>query len=113
MVSRFPGLKFVVSTLRDTHSANLHDLGAACYSGGTVTISRRFEKVGVVDRVGSGDAIAAGFIDCQLDGKDIQTSLDCGAAHGVLAMTTPGDVSMATAPEIFRLMGGSDASALR
>ena len=113
MISRFPRLKSVVSTLRETHSANRHDLGAACFSEGEITVARPFENVDVIDRVGSGDAFVAGFIDRLLEGKNVQTALDCGTTHGVLAMTTPGDVSMATAAEVFRLMNISDASPLR
>jgi 2-dehydro-3-deoxygluconokinase len=113
MAKEFPKVKYLVSTLRSTHSASLHDLGAACFSRGEVTIGRRFERVNVVDRVGSGDAFVSGFIESLLEGKDTQTALDCGTAHGVLAMTTPGDVSGATYDEIARLMQSSDASALR
>ena len=113
MVSQFSRLKYLVSTLRTTHSANVHDLGAACFSEGEVTMARSFERVNVVDRVGSGDAFVSGFVDSLLDGSDAQTAIDCGTAHGVLAMTTPGDVSSATAAEVYRLMKSSDAAALR
>jgi 2-dehydro-3-deoxygluconokinase len=67
----------------------------------------------VLDRVGSGDAFAAGFIASLLDGRDAQFAIDCGAAHGSLAMTTPGDVSMSTAEEVYALMQGAGAVAKR
>lgn len=113
MNSRFPGLKIVATTLRDTHSANRHDLGAVCLFEDKVTVARAFNNVEVIDRVGSGDAFVAGFVDHILEGKTIQAALDCGTAHGVLAMTTPGDVSMATSAEVSRLMKSADTAPVR
>lgn len=113
MLADFPNLKVVVSTLRETHSASRHDLGGACLAGGQVLRSKDYKNMEVLDRVGSGDAFAAGFIASLLDGKDAPFAIDCGAAHGSLAMTTPGDTSMATMDEITALMQGAGAGAKR
>lgn len=113
MKARFPNLKIIVSTLRDTHSATRHDLGAVCLMENGVMVASDFTNIEVIDRVGSGDAFVAGFIYSMLEQKGIQFALDCGVAHGALTMTTPGDVSMATANEVFGLMTNTDAAAKR
>lgn len=113
MLADFSQLKMVVSTLRDTRSASLHDLGGACLADGQVLRARDYKNMEVLDRVGSGDAFAAGFISSLLASKDVQFALDCGAAHGSLAMTTPGDTSMATMDEVLALMQGGGAGAKR
>lgn len=63
----------------------------------------------VYDRVGGGDSFASGLVYGLLEGKDPQWCVDCGAAHGALAMTTPGDTSMATLAEVLKAMGGGGA----
>lgn len=114
MQNGLPDLKIIVSTLRETHTASRHDLGAACLSPGeTVTVARDFRNIDVIDRVGSGDAFVSGFIHSLLEARDLQFALDCGVAHGALAMTTPGDVSMSTADEVYSLMNNADAAAKR
>ena len=67
----------------------------------------------VLDRVGSGDSFASGFIYGLLEGRPRQWAVECGAAHGALAMTTPGDTSMATLQDVLGLMQGSGARILR
>lgn len=113
MVSDFPDLKMVVSTLRETHSASRHDLGAVCFSEGDVYRSKDQIGIDVLDRVGSGDAFASGFIASILAAQDVQYALDCGVATGALAMTTPGDTSMSTMEEISALMTGGGSAAKR
>ncbi|MCL2450039.1 MAG: PfkB family carbohydrate kinase, partial [Polyangiaceae bacterium] len=63
----------------------------------------------IFDRVGGGDSFASGFIYGLLSGRGAQLSLECGVAHGALAMSTPGDTSMATLPEVLRTMSGAHA----
>jgi 2-dehydro-3-deoxygluconokinase len=113
MQHAFPNLKAVVSTLREVKSASRHDFSAVCYSGGEVVKARTYENIDVLDRVGSGDAFAAGFIYGFLTDKGVRYAIECGTAHAALAMTTPGDNSMATLSEIESLMSGEGASARR
>lgn len=113
MLAQFPNLKAVVSTLREVHTASRHDFSAVCFFDNQIFKARDYKNADVLDRVGSGDAFAAGFIYGLLGGKGPQYAVECGAAHGVLAMTTPGDNSMATLPEIERLMQGAAAQVNR
>lgn len=113
MMSDFPNLKTVVSTLREVHSASRHDLSAVCFDGKKVYQSAAYKNVEVFDRVGSGDAFASGFIYGFLAEKGIDYAVECGTAHGVLVMTTPGDNSASTLAEIEKLVGGESAVAQR
>jgi len=67
------------------------------------------ERMEILDRVGGGDSFASGLISGLLDGAGLQTAVEYGAAHGALAMTTPGDTSMATKAEVLKLAGGGSA----
>lgn len=109
MQREFPNLKAVASTVREVYSASRHDLSAVCLSDNKIYKARDYKNVEVFDRVGSGDAFASGFIYGILAGRDLQYAIECGAAHGALAMTTPGDNSMATLAEIENLIGGAGA----
>jgi len=113
MQTEFPNLKIIATTLREIRSASLHNLSAACLAGGEVFKARDYENVAVLDRVGSGDAFAAGFIFGLLTDKGVKYALECGAAHACLAMTTPGDNSMAQLAEIEKLMQGEGSNVIR
>lgn len=113
MTAEFPDLKMVVSTLRSIRDAGRHDLGGVCFADGEITTATRQINIGVFDRVGSGDAFAAGFIYGMLEGKGVKFALDCGTALGTLAMTTAGDVAAVMSDEVFSLMKGGGAAAKR
>lgn len=113
MLADFPNLKAVVSTLREVHTAGRHDLSAVCYLDKQLYKARDYQNIEVFDRVGSGDAFASGFIYGLLAGNDAQYAIECGTAHGVLVMTTPGDNSMSTLTEVENLISGSGAVANR
>jgi 2-dehydro-3-deoxygluconokinase len=67
----------------------------------------------IFDRVGGGDSFASGLIYGLIQGNDVRTALAYGVAHGALAMTTPGDTSMATLDEVERVMAGGGARIAR
>ena len=67
----------------------------------------------IYDRVGGGDSFASGLIYGFLSGKGPQWAVECGAAHGALAMTTPGDTTMATLKEVTQVMRGVGARIAR
>lgn len=113
MQSDFPNLKIIVSTLRKIYSASRHDVCGVCYADGEVYKAKDYKDIEVLDRVGSGDAFASGFIYGLLNEKDLRFSIECGAAHGALAMTSVGDNSMATLDEVLSLMSGEGASVKR
>ena len=60
-------------------------------------------------RVGGGDSFASGLAYGLLAGEDLQTAVEYGAAHGALAMTTPGDTTMVSKAEVLKLAGGGGA----
>ena len=113
VLERYPNLRVVATTLRNAKTATVNDWGAICYHAGNFFEARPFPNLEIFDRVGGGDSFASGLIYGFLLGKDPQWAVDCGCAHGALAMTTPGDTSMATAQEVFRLMKGGTARVQR
>jgi 2-dehydro-3-deoxygluconokinase len=105
IASRFPNLKVIATTLRDVKSASSHSLSAVCYAdGGRVFKANDFTDLEVLDRVGSGDAFAAGLIYGLLAGKDFEYSVNAGVANSALTMTTLGDGSAATLAEVEKLV---------
>jgi len=111
-VKEFP-FTVVATTLRKALTATRNDWGAICWEGGKFYESRSYEKLEIFDRVGGGDSFASGLIYGFLSGKGAQWALDCGAANGALAMTTPGDTNMGTRKEVLRIMQGAGARIAR
>jgi 2-dehydro-3-deoxygluconokinase len=108
VVAAFPNITTVATTLRTARSASINGWGALCYHRGEFFETPQ-RDVEILDRVGGGDSFASGFIYGLLSAKGPQWSLDCGVAHGALAMSTPGDTTMSTLPEVLRAMKGSTA----
>jgi len=112
VAAAYPNLKLVASTLRTAHTATRNAWGAiALYNGEIVHVPQR--DVEIFDRVGGGDSFASGLVYGFLAGKGIEWAVQCGVAHGALAMTTPGDTSMATLAEVERAMKGGGARIAR
>ena len=101
----YPNLKAIAMTERRAESSCMHHWGAAALVAGEF-VAVEAKPVDVLDRIGGGDSFAAGFLYGLLEGRDAAWALACGVAHGALAMTTPGDTSMATLAEVERLMAG-------
>jgi 2-dehydro-3-deoxygluconokinase len=99
----------VATTLRKAKTATKNDWSAICYHEGAFYQAAERENLEILDRVGGGDSFASGLIYGFLSGKDAKWAVECGAAHGALAMTTPGDTTMVTLSEVTRLMKGSGA----
>ncbi|HEV7373136.1 MAG TPA: sugar kinase [Pyrinomonadaceae bacterium] len=112
-VSEFPNFQVVATTLRNAKMASLNDWGAVCYAGGELYKSATRENLEIFDRVGGGDSFASGLIYGLLMGRGPQWAVECGAAHGALAMTTPGDTTMVTLTEVERVMKGGGARVAR
>jgi 2-dehydro-3-deoxygluconokinase len=112
VVKEFP-FKVVATTLRKAVTATRNDWGAICYEDGKFYESRKYEGLEIFDRVGGGDSFASGLIYGFLSGQGAQWAVECGAAHGALAMTTPGDTTMATLKEVTQLMRGVGARIAR
>lgn len=110
---RYPQLMVVATTLRGAHTATRNDWGAACWAAGRIHVATQRPNLEIFDRVGGGDSFASGLIYGLLRGLDAQTALEYGAAHGALAMTTPGDTSTASLAEVEAVMRGSAARVVR
>jgi len=106
---QFPNWSAVATTLRTARTASVNDWSAILWTGGTFFEAVHRPALEILDRVGGGDGFASGLIYALLEGLDPQTALDYGAAHGALAMTTPGDTSMATLSEVDALARGGSA----
>ena len=112
VVRKFP-FKVVATTLRKAKTATRNDWGAICYDKGEFFEARMREDLEIFDRVGGGDSFASGLIYGYLSGQAPQWAVECGAAHGALAMTTPGDTSMVTLKEVMQVMRGVGARIAR
>jgi len=104
VVQEYPSMSVVATTLRHARTATVNDWGALCYCDGQFYEAPVRENLEIYDRVGGGDSFASGLIYGFLSEKDPQWSVECGAAHGALAMTTPGDTTMATLAEVLQAM---------
>jgi len=109
----YPNFKVVATTLRNAKTATKNDWGAVCSFGDQFFSSQSRMDLEIFDRVGGGDSFASGLIYGFLEGKGPEWAVECGAAHGALAMTTPGDTSMATLDEVLKLMKGASARVSR
>jgi len=112
VVKEYP-FQVVATTLRKAKTATQNDWGAICYCDGKFYQARNRENLEIFDRVGGGDSFASGLVYGFLAGHDPQWAVECGAAHGALAMTTPGDTSMATLQEVTQVMKGVGARIAR
>ena len=108
LTEEFP-FQIVAATLRKAKTATRNDWGAICCVGGDFFEPKHRQDLEIYDRVGGGDSFASGFIYGLLAGQPSQWAIECGAAHGALAMTTPGDASMVTLKEVFSVMEGASA----
>jgi 2-dehydro-3-deoxygluconokinase len=109
----FPNFKVTATTLRAVRSATRNDWGAICWAGGRFHEAPNREALEILDRVGGGDSFASGLIYGFMKFNDPQKAVEYGAAHGALAMTTPGDTSMASLKEVEALVKGGGARVQR
>jgi 2-dehydro-3-deoxygluconokinase len=109
VVATYPNIKVVATTLRHARTATRNDWGAVLYDHGAFYQAPVREDLEIYDRVGGGDSFASGLIYGYLSGQGPQRAVEYGAAHGALAMTTPGDTSMVTVSEVERVMKGAGA----
>jgi 2-dehydro-3-deoxygluconokinase len=110
VAAAYPHLAVIATTLRTVRSATVNDWGALAWSreSGLVQATPR-PGLEILDRVGGGDSFASGLIAALLDDQPLDVAVQWGAAHGALAMTTPGDTSMATKAEVLALAAGGNA----
>jgi len=113
VVETYPNLKATATTLRAVKTATVNDWGAVLWHDGAFHESCAYPGLEILDRVGGGDSFASGLIYGFLTDGDPQRAVDLGAAHGALAMTTPGDTSMASLAEVEKLVAGGGARVVR
>jgi 2-dehydro-3-deoxygluconokinase len=113
-VQEYPNFKVVATTLRGVRSATVNDWGAVAWAGGAFAEATHRPGLEILDRVGGGDSFASGLIYGLLERDgDLALAVEYGAAHGALAMTTPGDTSMANLSEVEALVRGAGARVQR
>ena len=113
VVKVYPNFKVIATTLRTVKTATVNDWSAICYADGKVHKGLELSGLEILDRVGGGDSFASGLIYGLMTTEDAQTAVNYGVAHGALAMTTPGDTSMASLKEVENIVKGSGARVQR
>ena len=109
----YPNFKVVATTLREVKTATVNDWSAICWADGQIYKSKDYKGLEIMDRVGGGGSFASGLIYGLMTTGDAGTAVNYGAAHGALAMTTPGDTTMASKKEVEAIMGGAGARVQR
>ncbi len=112
-VEKYPNFKVVATTLREVKTATVNDWSAMCWADGKIYKANDYKGLEILDRVGGGDSFASGLIYGLMTTQDPEKAVNYGAAHGALAMTTPGDTSMASLKEVENLMSGASARVKR
>lgn len=112
-VQTYPNFKAVATTLRTVKTATVNDWSALCWADGQIHKARDYQSLEIMDRVGGGDSFASGLIYGLMTTGDAALAVNYGAAHGALAMTTPGDTTMASKDEVEAIMGGAGARVQR
>ncbi len=113
MIAAHANLKLLATTLRDVASASRHSLGGVCFAEEQVVRGKDFERVEVLDRVGSGDAFAAGLIYGILAGKPLDDAMNLATSSAALSLSSPGDGLSATLNEISSLSSSSTRTTIR
>jgi 2-dehydro-3-deoxygluconokinase len=109
VIKEFPNLKIVATTLRNAKTASVNDWGAIIFTKGEFYEATLRDDLEIYDRVGGGDSFASGLIYALMEGKTPAEAVNYGAAHGALAMTTPGDTTTASLSEVEKVMKGGGA----
>lgn len=112
-VKTYPNFQVVATTLREVKTATINDWSALCWADGQICQSKEYKNLEILDRVGGGDSFASGLIYGLMTTGDAHIAVNYGAAHGALAMTTPGDTTMASIKEVEAVMGGAGARVQR
>lgn len=113
VVAAYSNFQVVATTLRTVKTATVNSWGAILWHAGNFYEATHRPDLEILDRVGGGDSFSSGLIYGLMTGRDPQMALEYGAAHGALAMTTPGDTSMATKEEVEKLIQGGTARVVR
>lgn len=108
-MNNFPNLKAVATTLREVKTATVNGWSAILYYDDQFYQANKWNNLEIYDRVGGGDSFASGLVYGFLEGMNPDRVVEYGVAHGALAMTTPGDTTMASLSEVEKVVGGGGA----
>ncbi len=100
----FPTIEMIGTTLRDAKTGWLNDWRTLLFDGEEFYLSRIYENLELVDRVGGGDSFSSGLIFSLLNGKSPQEAVDFAGGYSALAHTFPGDFNWATEAEAEKAM---------
>lgn len=109
----FPQLSLAAATLREVRSASVNNWSGVGRTRDSFQCGPWMRGLEILDRIGGGDSFVSGLLYGLLGDLDLDTALAYGVAHGALAMTTPGDTSMATLAEVQRVAAGGSARVVR
>lgn len=112
LIDLFPNIKKVVKKTRRTLSASHHQIQGKMWNGDKYIKTDMLNITHIIDRVGTGDAFAAGLIYRLLHYND-QQALDFSAAACALKHTIPGDVNLVSLENVQNLMDGDTSGALK
>jgi len=108
-IKAYPNFRVTATTLRNVHTASVNGWGAISRCNGLFYEASHRSELAIFDRVGGGDSFASGLIYGLMTYDDPQLAVEFGAVHGALAMTTPGDTTIATLAEVRKLVAGGGA----
>ncbi len=100
----FPGLGMIAATTRRQGSVDDHSLSAMIATRNGEWTSRDCDLPGVIDRIGAGDAFAAGVLYALIEKRDVQHAVDFGAAAAAMKHSVPGDFNIAAVAEVDQAM---------
>jgi len=115
----YPNLSLIGTQWRGATNADMVSWGAVLYDAieGKLYQAPLREDIPIADRTGGGDSFASGALAALLKGKDLETAVQWGAAHGILVQETPGDITMvdekAVLAEVKRAQARSGVRATR
>jgi len=112
LIARFPHIRTVIATRRDTRSASHERIQGLAFSGGGYYETEFFDINPVVDRIGGGDSFISGFIYGQLTYPTVQQALTFAVAASALKHTIPGDINLVTAAEVEHIVAGNTTGRL-
>ncbi len=106
VLDAFPGVQKIAITLRESHSASHNGWSACLHNRRDFFVSRKYDITHIVDRVGGGDAFAAGLIYGLLTYDDDHRALEFATAASCLKHSIPGDFNRVSVVEVEALMAG-------
>lgn len=113
VLSAFPNLKYQAITLRESYNADRNGWSACLHNGREFHVSKHYELTDIVDRVGTGDAFAAGLIHGLSGGMADQVALEFAVAASCLKHSIPGDMNFCSAEEVRALMAGEGSGRIQ